>query len=68
MSSEQQPLTPLNFNEGPLVWIDCEMTGLDPNKDKIIEIAVLITNGNLDIVDSGIKYVIQTDKKLLDGE
>lgn len=80
------PLKPLNFNDGPLVWIDCEMTGLDPSKDKIIEIAVrvflrtsdnivlfdghdkvLITNGDLEIVDSGIEYVIRTDKKLLDG-
>jgi oligoribonuclease len=77
---------PLDPNDGPLVWIDCEMTGLDPRKDKIIEIAVcvflqtsdnivlfdghdkvLITNGNLEIVDSGIEYVIRTDKKLLDG-
>jgi len=61
------PSTPLNFNDGPLVWIDCEMTGLDPSKDRIIEIAVLITNGNLDIVDSGIEYVIQTDKTFLNG-
>ena len=31
---------PLDFAAGPLVWIDCEMTGLDPRKDKILEIAV----------------------------
>lgn len=31
---------PLDFHAGPLVWIDCEMTGLDPRKDKILEIAV----------------------------
>jgi Exonuclease len=30
----------LDFFAGPLVWIDCEMTGLDPQKDKILEIAV----------------------------
>jgi hypothetical protein len=30
----------LNFYAGPLVWIDCEMTGLQPRKDKILEIAV----------------------------
>ncbi|PPQ62924.1 hypothetical protein CVT24_006164 [Panaeolus cyanescens] len=57
----------MDFHDGPLVWIDCEMTGLDLRKDKIIEIAVLITNGNLDIVDSGIEYVIRTEKELLDG-
>ena len=30
----------LDFHAGPLVWIDCEMTGLDPRKDRILEIAV----------------------------
>ncbi|KAG5639480.1 hypothetical protein H0H81_001602 [Sphagnurus paluster] len=58
---------PLDFNDGPLVWVDCEMTGLDPRKDKILEIAVLITNGNLEIVDEGIQFVIRTDKAVLDG-
>ena len=30
----------LDFRDGPLVWVDCEMTGLNPRKDKILEIAV----------------------------
>jgi len=51
---------------GPLVWVDCEMTGLNPEKDKILEIAVLITNGNLETVDKGIEYVIRTEKYVLD--
>ncbi|PCH35639.1 ribonuclease H-like protein [Wolfiporia cocos MD-104 SS10] len=58
---------PLDFESGPLVWIDCEMTGLIPRKDKLIEIAVLITDGNLELVDEGIEFVIHADKKLLDG-
>ncbi|KAG6372446.1 hypothetical protein JVT61DRAFT_7543 [Boletus reticuloceps] len=56
----------LNFQAGPLVWIDCEMTGLNPKHDKILEIAVIITNGNLDPVDDGIEYVIKRDKLILD--
>lgn len=32
----------LDFYAGPLVWIDCEMTGLNPRKDKILEIAVRV--------------------------
>lgn len=32
--------SPINVPTGPLVWIDCEMTGLNPRKDKILEIAV----------------------------
>ena len=36
-----------------LVWIDLEMTGLDPGRDVIIEVAVLITDGDLEIVADG---------------
>ncbi|KAI0079294.1 ribonuclease H-like protein [Panus rudis PR-1116 ss-1] len=43
------------------------MTGLNPKKDKILEIAVLITDGNLELVDEGIEFVIRTEKPLLDG-
>ncbi|KAH9956513.1 ribonuclease H-like protein [Russula dissimulans] len=57
----------LTYYDGPLVWIDCEMTGLDYNTDRIIEIAVLITNGNLDIVDGGLEFVIHTEKAVLDN-
>jgi len=37
--------------QDPLVWIDCEMTGLDPDSDEIIEIFCLITNGDLELLD-----------------
>ncbi|KAI1784351.1 oligoribonuclease [Ganoderma leucocontextum] len=57
---------PLDFAAGPLVWIDCEMTGLNPRTDKILEIAVLITNGNLETVDEGISYIVKTEKEVLD--
>jgi len=49
-----------------MVWVDCEMTGLNPHKDKILEIAVLITDGNLELVNEGIKYVIRTEPELLE--
>ena len=43
------------------------MTGLDPATDRIIEVAVLITNGNLDLVDEvGCHYVVKTSKEVLD--
>lgn len=38
-------------NTGPLVWVDCEMTGLDTFNDHIIEICCLLTDGNLNIID-----------------
>ncbi|GLY79363.1 oligoribonuclease [Actinoallomurus iriomotensis] len=42
-----------------LVWIDCEMTGLDLRHDALIEIAALVTDGELNILDEGIDLVIK---------
>ncbi|KAG7136753.1 Oligoribonuclease like protein [Verticillium longisporum] len=38
-------------SDGPLVWIDCEMTGLDPDTEEILEIHCIITTGNLEPLD-----------------
>ncbi|TVY14570.1 Mitochondrial oligoribonuclease [Lachnellula arida] len=51
----------------PLVWIDCEMTGLDLDNDVIIEIFCVITNGNLDVLDEeGWGAVIHQSKETMD--
>jgi len=50
-----------------LVWIDMEMTGLDPDKEKIIEIATIITDGELNVLEEGPALVVKQSKKLLDG-
>lgn len=42
----------------PLVWIDCEMTGLDPLVDELVEIAVIITDFELNPVGPGLDLVI----------
>jgi oligoribonuclease len=65
MANMANPRT-LYSKDGPMVWIDCEMTGLDPKKDVLLEIAVIITNGDLKRVDPGISRVIKTEKKVLD--
>jgi oligoribonuclease len=41
-----------------LVWIDCEMTGLDIARDKLIEVAVLVTDSELNVLDPGLDIVI----------
>jgi oligoribonuclease len=41
-----------------LVWIDCEMTGLDPSIDEIVEIACIVTDGELNELDAGISLVV----------
>jgi oligoribonuclease len=49
-----------------LVWIDCEMTGLDLARDALIEIACLVTNGDLTVLDEGIDLVIKPPAEALD--
>lgn len=51
----------------PLVWIDAEMTGLNPETDALIEVAVVITDGDLRIVDPGIDVLIKPSQEALDG-
>jgi oligoribonuclease len=45
----------------PLVWVDCEMTGLDPAHDVLVEIAVVITDSELNQLDEGLDILIATD-------
>jgi oligoribonuclease len=48
-----------------LVWIDLEMTGLDTNRNTIVEIAVLVTDSELDLVDEGIDLVVHASPEQL---
>jgi oligoribonuclease len=50
-----------------LVWIDCEMTGLDLRRDALIEIAVLVTDGDLTVLGEGVDVVIHADEAALAG-
>jgi oligoribonuclease len=50
-----------------LVWIDCEMTGLDLGRDALIEIAVLVTDGDLTVLGEGVDLVIHADETALAG-
>ena len=56
-----------------IVWIDCEMTGLDRAKDALVEISVLVTDGNLNILGDedgqtpGLDIVIHTSDELLNS-
>lgn len=47
------------------MWIDCEMTGLDLSKDKLIEIAALVTDSELNILGEGVDIVIHADDDAL---
>ena len=50
-----------------LVWIDLEMTGLDPETERIIEVATLVTDADLNIIAEGPNLIISQSKELLDS-
>ncbi|MCW4153886.1 oligoribonuclease [Halomonas sp. 18H] len=50
-----------------LVWIDLEMTGLDPNRERIIEVATLVTDADLEVVAEGPVIAVHQPDSLLDG-
>jgi len=50
-----------------LVWLDCEMTGLEPDTDRILEIAVIVTGPKLEKRTEGPVLVIHQSDALLDG-
>lgn len=55
----------MSANENNLIWIDLEMTGLDPERDRIIEIATLVTDANLNILAEGPTIAVhQSDAQL----
>jgi oligoribonuclease len=50
-----------------LVWVDCEMTGLEVGRDKLIEVAALVTDPDLNVIGDGVDVVIHAEDALLDG-
>ena len=54
-------------NGGHLVWIDCEMTGLDLTRDRLIEVAVVVTDSELRVLDPGLDLVIHAEDADLEG-
>jgi oligoribonuclease len=48
-----------------LIWIDMEMSGLDPDRDKVLEIAIVVTNANLEIVAEASPLVVHQPESVL---
>ncbi len=53
--------------EQPLIWVDLEMTGLDPDRDVVLEIAVIVTDGALEQVVEGPDLVVHQPEAALAG-
>ncbi|MFG1496794.1 oligoribonuclease [Saccharospirillum sp. HFRX-1] len=50
-----------------LIWVDLEMTGLDPDSDRILEIATVVTDKDLNVLAEGPTLVVHQSDALLDG-
>ena len=50
-----------------LIWLDMEMTGLDPNRDRIIEMAMIVTDGHLETVAESPVWVVHQPDAVLDA-
>jgi oligoribonuclease len=57
----------MTIEDGRLIWIDLEMTGLDTNQDSIIEIATIVTDANLEVLAEGPVAAIHQPAEVLDG-
>jgi oligoribonuclease len=54
-------------DQNALVWLDMEMTGLNPDSDRIIELAMVITNSNLEVIAESAVWAVHQDDAVLDG-
>ena len=52
------------FEASNMVWVDCEMTGLDLDNDHLIEIAVIVTDKNLEVLAEGPNLIIHQPKEV----
>jgi oligoribonuclease len=66
-ANEAHQAAPSGTNEFNLVWVDMEMTGLDPERDRVIEIAAIVTDPNLNVLAEGPVFVIHQPDEVLDG-
>ena len=57
----------MTISEDNLVWLDLETTGLDPNREHILEIATIVTNSNLDILAEGPVFAIHQPNEVLEA-
>jgi len=71
MTAPNSPATPeetvLSKTDDNLVWLDCEMSGLDPEKDKLLEIAVVVTGPHLTPRKESPVWVLHQSDDVLNG-
>ncbi|MBD8080633.1 oligoribonuclease [Cellulosimicrobium arenosum] len=58
-------MSPVNANER-IVWIDCEMTGLDLGTDALVEVAAVVTDSELNVLGEGVDVLVRPPQEALD--
>ncbi len=66
-ANEAVQAAPERPNEFNLVWIDMEMTGLDPDRDRVIEVAAIVTDAQLNVLAEGPVFAIHQPDAVLDA-
>lgn len=66
-SSDTSTNTDTDAKSQRLVWIDLEMTGLDPNRERIIEVATIVTDADLNVIAEGPVLAVHQPDSLLAG-
>ena len=67
LTSAKELSTKPSTDESRLIWLDMEMTGLDPDRDRVIEIAVVVTDANLETIAEAPVHVIHQSDEILGG-
>ena len=70
MSQDDKPAgatVPPKADTTPLIWVDMEMTGLDPDRDRVIEVALVVTDAQLQVIAEAPVYAIHQSDEVLDA-
>ncbi len=63
----ETPVRHARFDESNLVWVDMEMSGLNPDTDRVLEVAVVVTDAQLEVLAEGPVLVVHQDDRVLAG-
>lgn len=64
-SNDATPARDSRYDENNLIWIDMEMSGLNPDSDRVLEVAVVVTDAQLELIAEGPALAVHQDERVL---